>query len=166
MKASWIARKAVASVATCLAIAFSTGCQNGPITGRMHQSKLESERLLSEFRAQKKENEQLREDRNRLLQQQAETEKLAARLQAQLNSNRPLNAGNQRAITDRGLPSSLPLNNSLADRSIPDRSVFNSRSKTVSTGSPATTTDRDNTEPRSASNSDSLQWRPIRKATR
>jgi len=129
--------------------------------GRMHQSQLESERLLSEFRAQKKENEQLREDRNRLLQQQAETEKLAARLQAQLNSNRPLNASNQRALADRGLPS-----NPLADRSIPDRSGLNSRSKTVSSGSPAVTENRENAEPRSASNSDSLQWRPIRKATR
>lgn len=166
MKASWIARKAVASIAACLVIAFATGCQNGPITGRMYQSKLESERLLSEFRAQKKENEQLREDRNRLLQQQAETEKLAARLQAQLNSNRPLNASNQRAVADRGLPSNPLLNNPAADRSIPDRSGFNSRSKTVSTGSPDTTVDRDNAEPRSASNSDSLQWRPIRKATR
>ncbi len=166
MKASWIARKAVAAVAACLVIAFSTGCQNGPITGRMYQSKLESERLLSEFRAQKKENEQLREDRNRLLQQQAETEKLAARLQAQLNSNRPLNASNQRAVADRGLPSNPLLNNPVADRSIPDRSGFNSRSKTVSTGSPDTTVDRDNAEPRSASNSDALQWRPIRKATR
>jgi hypothetical protein len=161
VKASWIARKAIVPVAACLAIAFASGCQNGPMIGRMHQSQLESERLLSEFRAQKKENEQLREDRNRLLQQQAETEKLAARLQAQLNSNRPLNASNQRALADRGLPS-----NPLADRSIPDRSGLNSRSKTVSSGSSAGSENRENAEPRSASNSDSLQWRPIRKATR
>jgi hypothetical protein len=127
----------------------------------MHQSQLESERLLSEFRAQKKENEQLREDRNRLLQQQAETEKLAARLQSQLNSNRPLNASNQRSTSDRNL-----LDSQLANRSIPDRSGLTSRSKTVSTGSPKNLPDRDDAEPRSASNSDSLQWRPIRKATR
>lgn len=67
-------------------IACTTGCQNGPVLGRMKQSQIENERLLSEFRSQKKEVEQLRADRTRLLQQQAETEKLAAKLKAQLNS--------------------------------------------------------------------------------
>jgi hypothetical protein len=52
----------------------------------MKQSQIENERLLSEFRSQKKEVEQLRAERSQLLQQQAETEKLAARLKAQLNS--------------------------------------------------------------------------------
>ncbi len=42
----------------------------------MQQFQMENDRLLSEFRAQKKENELLKADRNKLLQQQAETEKL------------------------------------------------------------------------------------------
>jgi hypothetical protein len=70
----------------------STGCQNGPILGRMKQSQIENERLLSEFRSQKKEVEQLRADRTRLLQQQAETEKLAAKLKAQLDSRGEANS--------------------------------------------------------------------------
>ena len=53
-------------------LAFASGCQNGPMAGRMQQYQLENERLLSEFRSQKKENEQLRSDRTRLLQQQAD----------------------------------------------------------------------------------------------
>lgn len=67
-----------------LALPFSVGCQNGPVIGRMKQYQLENERLLSEFQSQKREVEQLRADRKRLLEQQAETEKLAARLQSQL----------------------------------------------------------------------------------
>ena len=166
MIGSWIARKKVASLAACLAISFLVGCKNGAITGRMYQSQQETDRLLSEFRAQKKENEQLREDRNKLLQQQAETEKLAARLQAQLNSNRPMASRKSSGVLG-GNPSSL-FNST-------QQSTVSSRSKPVD-GSGLRNLDLPNSfrnsqeiqndEMRSASNSDSLQWRPIRKATR
>lgn len=70
-----------------LGLTSMAGCQNGPVIGRMKQYQLENERLLSEFQSQKREVEQLRADRKRLLEQQAETEKLAARLQSQLRKS-------------------------------------------------------------------------------
>jgi len=123
----------------------------------MQQSKLENERLLSEFRSQKKENEQLRADRTRLLQQQAETEKLAAKLQAQLNNGKALAAQNPSGRTDFGLGASR----SISELSSFDKSRPSDRLPPVP---PATRPDSINT--RSASNAESLQWRPIRKETR
>jgi hypothetical protein len=123
----------------CLVVA--TGCQNGPITGRMQQNRLENERLLSEFRSQQKEVEQLRADRSRLLQQQAETEKLAARLQAQLNGRREgSDTGSSGRLAERANPQPTRMAQGSRDRSYEsDRNL-----------------DR--------ASSSSLQWRPIRKA--
>ncbi len=139
------------------ALTFFTGCQNGPTLGRMQQSKLENERLLSEFRSQKKENEQLRADRTRLLQQQAETEKLAAKLQAQLSNGKAIAAQNPIGRTDFGL--GMPRSSS--ELSSFDKGRPGDR---ISPASPAARPDSLNT--RSASNAESLQWRPIRKETR
>ncbi len=142
----------------CLAIA--SGCQNGPMSGRMQQYQLENERLLSEFRTTKKENEQLRADRSRLLQQQAETEKLAAKLQSQLSGGgKSLTAQNLTGRNDFSLGSS---------KTPSDRNAFDSRRTTdrfPQTGS-LPQSDLSGQSPRSASNAESLQWRPIRKETR
>ncbi len=142
-----------------LCFAIATGCQNGPMSGRMQQFQLENERLLSEFRSTKKENEQLRADRSRLLQQQAETEKLAAKLQSQLSGGTSLAAQNPTVRNDfsPGAPKFLG-----------DRSALESRGATnrFSQAGSLPRLNPGNASPRSASNSDSLQWRPIRKETR
>ncbi len=132
---------------------LALGCQNGPMSGRMQQYQLENERLLSEFRAQKRENDQLRADRNRLLQQQAETEKLAAKLQSQLNSGRTANGSNSSRF-DGG---------SFALKDSP----LNGSPRTPSgSGTPGLPNDSRESSPRSATNPAQLQWRPIRKENR
>ncbi len=141
----------------CLAIA--TGCQNGPMSGRMQQYQIENERLLSEFRSTKKENEQLRADRSRLLQQQAETEKLAAKLQSQLSGGKSLAAQNLTGRSDFSLGSSK----SSSDRTALDNSRTTDRFPQAGN---LPKSDLNSLSPRSASNADALQWRPIRKETR
>lgn len=59
-------------------IAF-TGCQRFPATQAMRQYQLESDRLLAEFRAQKKRAEELEVRNGQLEQRLAESEKLLAR---------------------------------------------------------------------------------------
>ncbi len=125
-------------------LACSTGCQNGPVLGRMKQSQIENERLLSEFRSQKKEVEQLRAERSQLLQQQAETEKLAARLKAQLNSRGESNSSSS-MVAGRGDSFSQPA------RIAQDTRERNSRPST------------DRSSNSSNGSVDGL-WRPIRKA--
>jgi hypothetical protein len=125
----------------------------------MQQYQMENERLLSEFRSTKKENEQLRADRSRLLQQQAETEKLAAKLQSQLSGGKSLAAQNGIGRSDFGLGASKPFieRNALDSRGSNNR--FPQAGHQPKSDSPGSS-------PRSASNADSLQWRPIRKETR
>lgn len=147
------------TVCLVLFLASVTGCQNGPKFGRMQQYQLENERLLSEFRSQKKENEKLRADRSRLLQQQAETEKLAAKLQSQLKGGRTLTAQSQSDRSDFGLGS---LKGSNSQSSFDSRPVTDPFTKSNGLSKP----DASNLSPRSASNAESLQWRPIRKETR
>jgi hypothetical protein len=129
-----------AMVLLSLVLACS-GCQNSPIAGRMYQSQLENERLLSEFRAQKKENEQLKLDRQKLLAQQAETEKLAAKLQSQLRA--------QQSGTRSGMMSGLP-----------DRLDSNGR---LTSGTLSGSAEEAPLQNQNANNS---PWRPIRKAAR
>jgi hypothetical protein len=142
-----------------LCFAIATGCQNGPMSGRMQQYQLENERLLSEFRSTKKENEQLRADRSRLLQQQAETEKLAAKLQLQLSGGKSLAAQNgiNRGDFSLGAPKNSADRSPLDSRGVANRSPQPGLQPRSDAAYPS---------PRSASNSDSLQWRPIRKETR
>ncbi len=77
-----IANKVASVTLLLLAIVSSTGCQNWPQSKRAMQSQIESERLLSEFRAQKKRAEEL-ESRNKLLSERlSESEKMLASLQS------------------------------------------------------------------------------------
>ena len=57
----------------------ATGCQRFPATQAMRQYQLESDRLLAEFRAQKKRAEELEIRNGQLEQRLAESEKLLAR---------------------------------------------------------------------------------------
>lgn|GEM_PF-6310081 len=140
-------------------LAMSIGCQNGPMSGRMQQYQLENERLLTEFRSQKKENEQLRADRTRLLVQQAETEKLAAKLQSQLSGNKTLTAQ---------LPAGRSNLGSAGARTVGERSPFDNLqpSDRLSQTPSNARLDSSTRNSRSAQNEDALQWRPIRKEMR
>jgi hypothetical protein len=65
---------------------LSTGCQQWPGTQAMRQYQLESDRLLSEFRTQKKRAEELAARNQQLEQRLGESEKMIARLQGSGNS--------------------------------------------------------------------------------
>lgn len=148
-------------LASCVVflLAISVGCQNGPMSGRMQQYQLENERLLTEFRSQKKENEQLRADRTRLLQQQAETEKLAAKLQSQLSGNNTLTAQSPAGRSPLGTAGA---------RTVGERSPFENLqpSDRLSQTPSNARLDSSTRNSRSALNEDELQWRPIRKEMR
>jgi hypothetical protein len=144
--------KLVSAALLWCGLALGTGCQNGPVLGRMKQFQLENERLLSEFRSQRREVEQLRADRDRLLQQQAETEKLAAKLQSQLN----------------GRQASLEPAAPMADRrpTYPDPPRLAQGARPSPGGRPTPFPaggDRARASGTSAATGESLQWRPIRK---
>ncbi|MBM3964703.1 MAG: hypothetical protein FJ308_06495 [Planctomycetes bacterium] len=62
------------------------GCQAWPGNQAMRQYQLESDRLLSEFRSQKKRAEELEQRNYQLEQRLGESEKLIARLQGRSNS--------------------------------------------------------------------------------
>lgn len=66
----------------CVMCCGSVGCQNWPGASRSAQQQIESERLLTEYRAQKKRADDL-ESRNRQLSERlGESEKMLARLQS------------------------------------------------------------------------------------
>ena len=143
--------KLVSAALLWCGLALGTGCQNGPVLGRMKQFQLENERLLSEFRSQRREVEQLRADRDRLLQQQAETEKLAAKLQSQLNS-RPATLEPAAVMADRG--STYP---------DPTRLAQGARPSAGGRPAPFPAGGERGAATGASSAGESLQWRPIRK---
>jgi chromosome segregation ATPase len=63
-------------------VLLSSGCQNWPQSKRAMQAQIESERLLSEFRAQKKRADELETRNQQLSQRLSESEKMLARLQS------------------------------------------------------------------------------------
>ena len=67
-----------------------TGCQNWPQSQRMMQQQIESERLLSEYRAQKKRADELESKNRQLSDRLSESEKMLARLQSEPSSNNRL----------------------------------------------------------------------------
>lgn len=73
--------KATLLLATLFLIAPLTGCQRWPNGQAMKQYQMESDRLLAEFRAQKKRAEELEVRNNQLEQRLAESEKMVARSQ-------------------------------------------------------------------------------------
>ena len=86
-------------------VAMMTGCQNWPQSKRMMQYQIESERLLSEFRAQKKRADEL-EGRNQVLVSRlSESEKMLARMQNSDSSSRlaarPYNSSREEADPQR-----------------------------------------------------------------
>jgi hypothetical protein len=96
----------------CLVLALlmpSVGCQRWPGTTAMRQYQLESDRLLSEFRAQKKRAEELEQRNAQLEQRLGETEKMLARMQgrsgsrlADTSGGASTRSGTDRTLTDLG----------------------------------------------------------------
>ncbi len=66
----------------------SVGCQNWPQSQRMMQQQIESERLLSEYRAQKKRADELESKNRQLSDRLSESEKMLARLQSTPDNSR------------------------------------------------------------------------------
>jgi hypothetical protein len=100
---------------SCIVVVLClTGCQQWPGNTAMRQYQLESDRLLSEFRAQKKRAEELEQRNVQLEQRLDETEKMLARVQGR-GSSRLANAGayggpgsgNERDLTDIGSPNGM-----------------------------------------------------------
>lgn len=79
-----------------------TGCQRFPGSQAMRQYQLESDRLLAEFRAQKKRADELEERKGQLEQRLAESEKLLARSLAG-TSSRSTASNTNRSRTDSEL---------------------------------------------------------------
>ena len=101
-----------------------TGCQQWPGTQAMKQYQLESDRLLSEFRSQKKRAEELEQRNQQLERRLGESERMIAKLQGRPGSraadSRPTNdrtladlgsgssGGPSRRISGPGLPDATP----------------------------------------------------------
>ncbi len=94
-----------------------TGCQQWPGNQAMRQYQVESERLLSEFRSQKKRAEDLEKRNYQLEQRLGESERALARLQGGAGGSRMANRGGvevgdgdltSRRIGGGGLPDVQP----------------------------------------------------------
>jgi len=86
----WSAPGLILLVVSCLFV--STGCQRFPGSQAMRQYQLENDRLLAEFRAQKKRADESEVRNSQLEQRLAESEKLSARILG--GSNGRSTAGN------------------------------------------------------------------------
>lgn len=98
-----------------------TGCQQWPGTQAMRQYQLESDRLLSEFRSQKKRAEELEQRNVQLEKRLGESERMIAQLQGRPSSrsassndrtladiSSPSLGGSSRRIPGPGLPDATP----------------------------------------------------------
>lgn len=74
-----------------------TGCQQWPGTQAMRQYQLESDRLLSEFRSQKKRAEELEQRNQQLEKRLGESERLIAKLQGRPSTR----SSDSRLATDK-----------------------------------------------------------------
>ncbi len=72
-------------------VIFSSGCQRWPGTQAMRQYQVESDRMLTEFRSQKKRAEELEQRNHQLEQRLAESEKQVARIQSRSSGSRLAN---------------------------------------------------------------------------
>lgn len=114
----WFARNCLWKwVVGCVALMLTCGCQQWPGTQAMRQYQLESDRLLSEFRSQKKRAEELEQRNQQLEQRLGESERLIAKLQGRSSSrvadnrNKPF-PPNDRTLADIGGVSSGATNGS------------------------------------------------------
>ncbi len=96
-------------VMCCGIASLFTGCQQWPGTQAMKQYQLESDRLLSEFRAQKKRAEEYEQRNQQLEKRLGESERLIAKLQGR-PSSRAADRSGDRTLADisKGPSSSTP----------------------------------------------------------
>ena len=126
-------------VPSCIAFA---GCQRFPATQAMRQYQLESDRLLAEFRAQKKRAEELEVRNGQLEQRLAESEKLLARsLGGTTGQSTASNSNRSRSnseLTIGNAPGDRSAINNLSDANS-SRSSARGPSKIIRGGLPDTT---------------------------
>lgn len=107
------ARKAVPTrgvllcVLLCM-VASSVGCQQWPGNHAMRQYQIESERLLSEYRSQKKRAEELEQRNVQLERRLGESEREIAKLQGRSPSSRMAANPGGNMISGGGLPDARP----------------------------------------------------------
>ncbi|MFM2013988.1 MAG: hypothetical protein RLZZ396_2772 [Planctomycetota bacterium] len=107
------ARKAVPTrgvllcVLLCM-VASSVGCQQWPGNHAMRQYQIESERLLSEYRSQKKRAEELEQRNVQLERRLGESEREIAKLQGRNPSSRMAANPGGSMISGGGLPDARP----------------------------------------------------------
>jgi hypothetical protein len=89
-------------------LAGSTGCQQWPGNHAMRQYQIESERLLSEFRSQKKRAEELEQRNMQLERRLGESEREIAKLQGRNPSSRMAAAPGNGIFSGGGLPEARP----------------------------------------------------------
>lgn len=162
-------------VAIALVGSFCPGCQQFPWPGSQQakQFQVDSERILGEFRAQKKRADELATKNQQLEARLAETEKSLARqnLQSLSQSNSSSSRNNRRGNTasnSSNNPGSISGNNRLFvgppddDPGLPDTPP--SMSGLLTSGGGFSKSDRDygNTSDNNA-NKESPQWRPVRR---
>jgi hypothetical protein len=149
-----------------LALSFCTGCQQLPWPGSQQakQFQVDSERILGEFRAQKKRADDLAAKNQQLETRLAETEKSLARqnLQSLSQSNSSSSRNNR-----KGNSNSNPAKGRLFvgapddDPGLPDAPPSMSGLLTSSGG--FSKTDRDLNNSSDNDNKESPQWRPVRR---
>jgi hypothetical protein len=107
-----------------LVLLFSIGCQRWPGTNAMRQAQVESDRLLAEFRAQKRRADDL-ENRNVQLEQRlGEAEKMLALKQGRSGSrvaesgSAGIRSGGDRSLSDLGAPT--PSSRRIPGTGLPD----------------------------------------------
>jgi len=102
-----LSRPLLLCVLLCM-MANSTGCQQWPGNHAMRQYQIESERLLSEFRSQKKRAEDLEQRNVQLERRLGESEREIAKLQGRNPSSRMAAVPGSSSITGGGLPDARP----------------------------------------------------------
>lgn len=100
-------RRVLLSVLLCM-LASGVGCQQWPGNHAMRQYQIESERLLSEYRSQKKRAEELEQRNMQLERRLGESEREIAKLQGRNPSSRMAAAPGSSMIPGGGLPDARP----------------------------------------------------------
>ncbi|MFM8570843.1 MAG: hypothetical protein ACKOAU_04535 [Pirellula sp.] len=104
---TFLSRRMLLGGLLCL-VASSAGCQQWPGNHAMRQYQIESERLLSEYRSQKKRAEELEQRNVQLERRLGESEREIAKLQGRNPSSRMAAAPGGGMISGGGLPDARP----------------------------------------------------------
>ncbi|MCU0707572.1 MAG: DUF3450 domain-containing protein [Pirellula sp.] len=147
----------------CVALMLMCGCQQWPGTQAMRQYQLESDRLLSEFRSQKKRAEELEQRNQQLEQRLGESERLIAKLQGRSSSRVADNRNKPIPPNDRTLADIGGANNGTSPRRLPGPGLPDAAPSTGTPGTPGRLTSGgyNGGEDLKGDPSRPNQWRPI-----